>query len=160
MTGASVLALVVLLGFVAAGVVVSVSVGVVVAALVASSELAALRARLRRFLVGAASAVLAVGCVEALEACWAAALADAARASVASSPGRLELACDGLGAGPIAAPTATPIPSIAAASAAVTRAEGARKGDFWLSGVLFIEWSGIIVNREHGPDPGGSRPYP
>jgi hypothetical protein len=93
-----------------------------VAALVASSSLAALRTRLRRLCVVVASALLAVGCAELAAA---AALAAAARASVTSSPGKLGLACDGLGAGPIAAPTATPIPSIAAASAAVTRAEGA-----------------------------------
>ena len=48
---------------------------------------------------------------------------------------------EALGAGPIAAPTATPIASIAAASAAVTRGEGARRGDFGFSGMLFIEWS-------------------
>jgi hypothetical protein len=57
---------------------------------------------------------------------------------------------DALGAGPIAAPTATPIASIAAASAAVTRGDGARKEDFWLSGVLFIESGGFLGKPKHG----------
>jgi hypothetical protein len=149
--GGSVLAFVVLFGFVEAGVVVS---GVVVAALEASSVLACLR--LRRFLRGVASATIAGGCAAAALAC--AARAAAPRASDAISSGRLGLASDGVGAGPIAAPTATPIPSIAAASAAVTRAEGAWKGDFWLSGVLFIEWGEIVVNQEHGRGPQGSVP--
>jgi hypothetical protein len=56
-------------------------------------------------------------------------------------------ASEGVGAGPIAAPTAKPIASIAAASTAVMRGDGARKGDFGLFGVLFIEWSEIPVNQ-------------
>jgi hypothetical protein len=51
----------------------------------------------------------------------------AAVSSDGSSSGSRETpASDALGAGPIAAPTATPIPSIPAASAAQMRAEGAR----------------------------------
>jgi hypothetical protein len=92
--------------------------------------------------------------------------------SVGSSGSSWPRANEELGAGPIAAPTATPIASIAAASAAVIRAEGMRGGDFpgirgegvpegdsagirgddvpedcfSLSGVLFIEWGEIIGN--------------
>jgi hypothetical protein len=74
---------------------------------------------------------------------------------------------DVLGAGPIAAPTATPIASITAASAAVTRGEGASRGDlrlsrgdfgslrgdFGCSGVLFIasevpDFSNKIANLD------------
>jgi hypothetical protein len=67
---------------------------------------------------------------------------------------------EALGAGPIAAPTATPIASIAAANAAVTRGEGASsggfrslegdfgpsRGDFCCSGVLSMtsEGSGLL----------------
>jgi len=144
-------------GFVDVGAVVSVS--WVLAAVDASSVSAALCLRLWYFLADVlASAVVAVGCAAALAA--SAALTAASRASVVSSTGSAELACEGLGAGPIAAPTATPMPSVAAASAAVTRADGARQGDFSLLGVLFIVWSGNIVNQEHGPDPSGSGPCP
>ncbi len=50
-----------------------------------------------------------------------------ARAAIdGSSSGMRSPASDALGAGPIAAPTATPMASIAAASAAATRTEGNR----------------------------------
>ena len=153
--GGSALAFFVLFGVVEVGVLVS-EPDVVVAALEASSALACLC--LRRFLRGVASAVIAGGWT--LAAVARAARAAAPRASEAISSGRLGLACEGVGAGPIAAPTATPIPSIAAASAAVTRAEGAWKCDFGFSGVLFIEWSGILVNQEHGPNLVGFRTLP
>jgi hypothetical protein len=123
-------------GFVEVGVVVSDVCGVL-AALNASSVPALFSLRLCRFLVGVASGVTAGGCTDAVAA--SAARAAALLAKDASSSGRLGSAWEGVGAGPIAAPTATPMPSIAAASAAVTRADGARKGDFWFSGVLFME---------------------
>jgi hypothetical protein len=144
-TAGSFVALVVLFGLVAVGVVVSDAAGVL-AALVASSALVSFRLRLWRLRVGVASATTAGGCTDAAVAC--ASLAAALRAKVSSSSGRFVAAWEGVGAGPIAAPTATPTPSIAAASAAVTRADGARKGDFWVSGVLFIEWSEKLVKDE------------
>jgi hypothetical protein len=66
-----------------------------------------------------------VGCGETGGA-WTVAVA-AVRVSDLSSGTTWPTANDGLGAGPIAAPTATPIASIPTASTAVTRAEGARK---------------------------------
>jgi hypothetical protein len=55
----------------------------------------------------------------------------AARAAIeGASMGRGEPANEALGAGPIAAPTATPMASIPAASAALARSEG-RRGARW-----------------------------
>lgn len=117
-----VLALAVLVGVVEAGVVAS---GVeVVVVLGVSCVLALLPARERFFLVGVASGVTGGGWTAAVVLC--AALVAAIRASEESSTGRLELASEGLGAGPIAAPTATPRASIPAASMALTRSEGRR----------------------------------
>jgi hypothetical protein len=72
---------------------------------------------------------------------------------------------DVLGAGPMAAPTATPMASIAAARAAITRGEGARKGDSRLARVGFgssgedfcssggdFGCSGVLVMASEVPD--------
>jgi hypothetical protein len=83
-----------------------------------------LRRRRRLFLVGVASAATGGGWTGATALC--AALLAAMRASELISTGRLGPARDGLGAGPIAAPTATPKASIPVANIAVAREEGRR----------------------------------
>jgi hypothetical protein len=118
--------LVVLVGVVDVGAGVSdPAVGVVVALGAASRlALAALWRRRLRLRAGVASGVAAGG-VAAAAAARCAALEAASRDSEASSAGRLGLALETLGDGPIAAPSATPTASIAAANAAVTRTDGA-----------------------------------
>jgi hypothetical protein len=156
-TGGSVLGLVVLVGVVGVGVVVfDVEIGVDGA----DDELpftVRLRSRRRLFLVGVASALTGGGWTGATVLC--AALLVAIRASELISTGRLELARDALGAGPIAAPTATPRTSIPAASVAMAREEGRREApeagrgssaepwlvvDMGVSGVVVknLDWSG------------------
>jgi hypothetical protein len=66
------------------------------------------------------------GCTGAVLACAAAWLC-ARAASEAINRGSRPLAREAWGAGPIAAPTATPITSIVAASAALARVEGSRR---------------------------------
>ena len=66
------------------------------------------------------------GCAGAVLACAAAWLC-ARAASEAINRGRRPLAREAWGAGPIAAPTATPITSIVAASEALARVEGSRR---------------------------------
>jgi hypothetical protein len=130
-TGGSVLGLVVLVGVVEAGVVVFVVVfDVEIGVDGADDELpftVCLRRRRPLFLVGVASAASALtggGWTGPTALC--AALVAAIRTSELISTGRLGPARDGLGAGPIAAPTTTPKASIPAASIAVTREEGRR----------------------------------
>jgi hypothetical protein len=136
-TGGSVLGLVVLVGVVVAGVVVfvvgfDVEIGVAVAK-VELLVVARLRSRRRLFLVGVASALTDGGWTGLTALC--AALLAAIRASELISTGRLGPARDALGAGPIAAPTATPRASIPAASIAVAREEGRRGGPLGAGGV-------------------------
>jgi hypothetical protein len=126
--GGSVLGLVVLAGVVEAGVVVFVVVfGVEIGVAVADDELpfaVRLRRRRRLSLVGVASAAAGGGWMVPAVLC--AALLAAIRPSELISNGRLGPARDGLGVGPIAAPTAKPRTSIPAASIAMAREEGRR----------------------------------
>jgi hypothetical protein len=122
-----VLGLIVLIGVVADVVFFVIAFGVesgVAAAEVELLVVARLRGRRRLFLAGVASAVTGGGWTAPVALC--AALVAAIRASELISTGRLELARDELGAGPIAAPTAAPRTSIPAAKAVVTRSEGRR----------------------------------
>lgn len=111
-------------------------------------------------LAGAGVAVSATGGGGTLAvpvALWRAAPTPSIRSSTGS--GRPEdPAKEALGAGPIAAPTATPIASITAASAAITRGEGARngdiparRGDFCLSRGDFFG-SGVLSMASEVPD--------
>ena len=101
------------------------------AVVLAGSCVAATLLCLRRCLAGAGVAVSATGggcTLAAPVVLWRAA---APTPSIRSSTGNGrpdDPAKEALGAGPIAAPTATPIASITAASAAVTRGEGASRG--------------------------------
>jgi phosphate transport system substrate-binding protein len=84
--------------------------------------------RCRRRLRGAASSTAPAASLAAGGVGTDAEPAGAARPSkVASSPGSSVRAKDDCGAGPIAAPIATPPPSVPAAAAAVTRLEGRRR---------------------------------
>jgi hypothetical protein len=113
-------------GVVSAGVLVSELGAVVLAGSCAAATLLCLRRRL----AGAGVAVSATGGGWTLPVVVLGCLA-VPTPSIRSSTGSGrpdDPAKEALGAGPIAAPTATPIASITAASAAVTRSEGARRG--------------------------------
>src|SRR5271155_4006671 len=92
--------------------------------------------------MGVACGVIAGGCTPAVLACPP---PEPAIRDGSSSGTRAAPANDALGAGPMAAPTATPTPSMSAARAAVMRGDGVGKEDFWLSGVLFIA-SGPVLD--------------